>query len=209
MNTKNILKEPNMNYTIICGNENDLEKAEKAYISNVPWGAEYTPTSYFQGVYLKDEGFLFRLTCEEENPTATLSGNCHGVALDSCLELFLNFDPENNENYINFEMNPKAAHLFGVGKDRYGRTDLENDIMPTVKSEITKDNWSVTLFVPLAALTPVYGELHFGPGSVLKGNAFKCGGSTAPCTHYLSWAPMQKNERDFHRPDCFGSFIIK
>lgn len=197
-----------MNYNIICGLETDLENAEKAYIADVPWGAEYTPTSYFQGVYVKDKGFYFRLTCLEKDPVARLTGCCHGVSADSCLELFLNFDPEKSENYINFEMNPNGAHLFGVGKDRYGRYDLETEVMPQVKAEILPDLWHVTLFVPLESLAPVYGSLSFEPGCVLKGNAFKCGGKDAPCTHYLSWSPMQKNERDFHRPDRFGTFTI-
>ncbi len=197
-----------MNYNLICGTKEDVISAEKAYISDVPWGASYTPVSFFQGVYLEDEGFLFRITCEEENPKATLTGACHGVSADSCLELFLNFDPEHNENYINFEMNPNGAYLFGIGKDRFGRVDLETDIMPTVTPEVNEKSWSITLFIPLESLIPVYGKLSFKKGDVLKGNAYKCGGKDAPCTHYISWSPLQKNERDFHRPDCFGTFTI-
>ena len=197
-----------MNYNIICGNKSDLEKADKGYISSIPWGATYTPTAYFQGVFEKDKGFHFRLTCLEKDPVGRLTGCCHGVSADSCMEIFLNFSPEKSDTYINFEMNSLGAHLFGLGKDRYGRVDMAEDVMPEVSAKILDDRWVVDLFVPIASLKGIYGDLTFDVGSVLKGNAYKCGGPDAPCTHYLSWSPMQTNERDFHRPDRFGTFTI-
>ncbi len=196
-----------MNYKIIRGKVSDLDSAEKAYINDVPWGSEYTPISYFQGVFVENEGFLFKLTALEKNPTVTMEGFSPAVCMDSCLEMFLNFDPENTDTYINFEMNPKGAYLYGVGYDRYGRKFLEADVMPTVEGNISEDSWSVTLFVPLASIEAVYGKTEFTPGKKLKGNAFKCGGN-APVPHYITWSPVQRTERDFHKPDCFGTLEI-
>ena len=104
-------------------------------------------------------------------------------------------------------MNPKGAYLYGVGYDRYGRTYLESKVMPTVKGEILSDSWNVTLFIPLEAIEAVYGKLQFTGGYKLRGNAFKCGGK-APVPHHLTWSPVQRNQRDFHRPACFGTFEI-
>lgn len=196
-----------MNYRLIRGAASDLESAEKAYISDVPWGAAYTPTSYFQGVFVEGEGFLFKLTALEQNPTATMEGFAPAVSLDSCLEIFLNFDPEHTENYINFEMNPKGAYLYAFGADRYGRTRLEAEVMPSVTGEILPDSWSVTLFIPFKAIEAVYGKLNFTPGFKLRGNAYKCGGK-APVPHHLAWSPVQRTQRDFHKPACFGTFEI-
>ena len=196
-----------MNYKIIRGTRFDLDAAQKAYIADVPWGCEYKPTSYFQGVFLENEGFLFKLTALEENPTVTMEGFAPAVSRDSCLEIFLNFDPENTDTYINFEMNPKGAYLFAVGRDRYGRDILQAPEMPTVQGEISKGAWSVTLFIPLGAIESVYGKRQFGAGSIIRGNAFKCGGK-APVPHHLTWSPVQRTERDFHRPDCFGTLEI-
>lgn len=196
-----------MNYQLIRGDATALDCAEKAYISDIPWGSEYTPTSYFQGVFIEKEGFLFKLTALEQNPTATMEGYTPQVSLDSCLEIFLNFDPEHTDTYINFEMNPKGAYLYGVGHDRYGRTRLENKVMPTVKGEISSDSWSVTLFIPFETIEAVYGKLNFTTGYKLRGNAFKCGGK-APVPHHLTWSPVQRTERDFHKPACFGTFEI-
>ena len=196
-----------MNYQLIRGDAITLESAEKAYISDIPWGSEYTPTSFFQGVFVENEGFLFKLTAMEQNPTVTMEGFAPAVSLDSCLEIFLNFDPEHTDNYINFEMNPKGAYLFGVGPDRYGRTLLKADEMPTVKGEIAQDSWSVTLFIPFKAIEAVYGKLNFTTGYKLRGNAYKCGGK-APVPHHLTWSPVQRTQRDFHKPACFGTFEI-
>ncbi len=196
-----------MNYQLIRGDATLLDSAEKAYISDIPWGSEYTPTSYFQGVFVENKGFLFKLTALEQNPTVTMEGFAPAVSLDSCLEIFLNFDPEHTDTYINFEMNPKGAYLYGVGPDRYGRTRLEAEVMPTVKGEISADSWSVTLFIPFEAIEAVYGKLNFASGYKLRGNAFKCGGK-APVPHHLTWSPVQRTERDFHKPACFGTFEI-
>lgn len=196
-----------MNYQLIRGDATALETAEKAYISDIPWGSEYTPTSYFQGVFVEQEGFLFKLTALEKNPTATMEGYAPSVSLDSCLEIFLNFDPEHTDHYINFEMNPKGAYLFAIGPDRYGRVRLEAEVMPTVKGEISPDSWSVTLFIPFKAIESVYGKLNFTTGYKLRGNAFKCGGK-APVPHHLTWSPVQRTQRDFHKPACFGTFEI-
>lgn len=196
-----------MNYKIARGDANTLDSAEKAFISDIPWGAEYTPTSYFQGIYETNEGFWFKLTALEKNPTVTMEGFSPAVSLDSCLEIFLNFDPEHTDIYINFEMNPKGAYLYGVGRDRYGRSCLNAKIMPSVQGQIGTDSWSVTLFIPLEAIEAVYGKLDFSSGYKLRGNAFKCGGK-APVPHHLTWSPVQRTERDFHRPACFGTFEI-
>ena len=196
-----------MNYKLIRGKADDLATAEKAYIADVPWGSEYTPTSFFQGVFIEGEGFLFKLTALEKDPTVTMEGFAPAVSLDSCLEIFLNFDPAHTESYINFEMNPKGAYLYGIGPDRYGREILNASVMPTVKGEIGEDSWSVTLFIPLKTIESVYGNLNFVPGYQLKGNAFKCGGK-APVPHHLTWSPVQRTERDFHRPNCFGTLEI-
>ena len=79
--------------------------------------------------------------------------------------------------------------------------------MPTVQGEILEDSWSVTLLIPFKAIEAVYGKLNFTAGYKLRGNAFKCGGK-APVPHHLTWNPVQRTERDFHRPDCFGTFEI-
>ncbi len=194
-----------MNYSIVRAPFSDLDKAPIAPIDQIPWGATFTPKAYFQGVFDETCGFYFRFTRFEKNPVITKVGNCHGVAADSCVELFLNFSPETSASYINFEMNAGGGYLFGFGIDRFGREDIKTQVMPEVSPLILEDRWIVDLFVPLETLEELYGKTDFKAGTVLKGNAYQCG--SVP-VHYLTWAPVQTNERDFHRPACFGTFTL-
>ena len=196
-----------MKYQIIRGERAALENAEKAIIADVPWGSSYTPDCHFQGIYVEGEGFLFRLTCYEKNPRITYLEPGGEVCEDSCLELFLNFAPEKTADYVNFEMNAAGAYLFGVGPDRYVRTELNTPVMPTVEAKIEEDRWSVTLLIPNETIFSLYGKIDFAPGYRLTGNAFKCGDLTES-PHYLSWSPMQRDAMDFHRSDRFGTFEI-
>ncbi len=196
-----------MNYDVICANEAALENAKEEKIADVPWGSTYTPDCRFKGVYVKDKGFLFRLRAMETNPRITYLEPGGEICEDSCLEIFLNFAPQKTDSYINFEMNAAGAYLFGTGKDRYERKDLDCPVMPTVKAEVTEEEWSVTLFIPNETIFHEYGEIDFVPGYTFTGNAFKCGDLTDE-PHYLTWAPMQRDAMDFHRPDRFGTFKL-
>lgn len=191
-----------MNYLITRGK---LEDAPKAPISQIPWGSTYTPETYFQAVLTK-EGFHFRFTRMESDPKITKTGYFRAVSCDSCVELFMNFAPDKTDEYINFEMNAGGGYLFCLGKDRFGRRDLECRVMPRLSHTVNKDDWSVDLVIPFETLYEVYGVSDFPAGTQIKGNAYSCG--TAPTTHYLTWAPVQKTERDFHKSACFGTFTI-
>ncbi len=196
-----------MNYDIICAKAEELEKAEISLIEDVPWGSTYTPKCGFQGIFIENEGFLFRLFCYEKNPRITYLEPGGEVCEDSCLELFLNFAPEKSKNYINFEMNAAGAYLFGIGPDRYDRVEMKTPHMPKVKAEILEDKWQVELFIPIKAIEAIYGTINFQKGYTMTGNAFKCGDLTES-EHYLAWAPMQRDAMDFHRSDRFGTFRI-
>lgn len=196
-----------MNYDLIRGTRESLENAAEAKICDVPWGSTYTPDCRFRGVYIEGEGFLFRLSAYETNPRITYLEPGGEICEDSCLEIFLNFAPEKTDSYINFEMNAAGAYLFGTGPDRYDRKDLLTPVMPTVSAKVTDEMWEVELFIPNETIFAEYGKIDFVPGYTLKGNAFKCGDLTEE-PHYLTWAPVQRDEMDFHRPDHFGTFTI-
>ena len=78
-----------MNYTIKIQDSFSLENAAVGKLENNPWNKPYAPETEFCGVYVKDRGFLFRLTCKEQNPRITYFNPGDEVCEDSCLELFL------------------------------------------------------------------------------------------------------------------------
>ena len=196
-----------MEYTIMRGDASALQNAPEARIADVPWGSTYTPDSRFQGIFMEGKGFLFRLWCYESDPRREHKNPGEEVCEDSCLELFLNFAPDKSDCYVNFEMNAGGCYLFGIGPDRYVRSEVRTPRMPEVKAEIGDGVWSVTLFVPLETVYALYGKVDFAPGYTMTGNAFKCGDLTAS-PHYLSWSPMQRDKCHLHRSDRFGTFRI-
>ncbi len=196
-----------MNYTIIRGTLEDLDRAEEARIADNPWNSTYLPDSRFKIVFDETKGFYARLWSYEKNPRVTYTEPGGEVCEDSCLELFLNFAPQKTTSFINFEMNACGAYLFGIGPDRYERGDLALKVMPTVSARILDDRWEVTLFIPLESIEEVYGKCDFKSGYVIRGNAFKCGDLTES-PHWLAWSPMNPDVVDFHRSDRFGTLLI-
>lgn len=196
-----------MNYVLTKNSEMSLKNAQAEKIALNPWNTPYEPETLFEGAYIENRGFLFRLTCFETDPRITYLEPGGEVCEDSCMEIFLNFSPETSADYINFEMNAGGAYLFGVGPDRYERVDLKTEVMPTVSSEILEDRWTATLFIPLETVKEHYGDVSFESGYRFTGNAYKCGDLTK-IPHYLTWNPVVAKEPDFHRPECFGTFEI-
>ena len=197
-----------MIYNIKTVNDFSLDQAEKGNICLNPWNCPYAPTTEFSGVYIKDKGFYFRFVCQEKNPRITYFNPGDNVYEDSCMELFMNFNPEASNNYINFELNAGGAYLFGVGPDRHGRKTLSASVMPEICPQVFEDHWQITLFIPLQTIEEVFGKIDIKPGYRMVGNAYKCGDNTA-IPHYLTWNPVVAKEPDFHRPECFGTFVIQ
>ena len=196
-----------MKYQIIRGDAASLNTAVEAKICDVPWGSTYTPDSRFKGIFMEGKGFLFQLSCYESNPRREHKNPGEEVCEDSCLEIFLNFAPDKSTSYINFEMNAGGAWLFGIGPDRYQRTDLSHTAPFQVEAERFEEYWQVTLTVPKAAIEALYGKLELVPGYLLTGNVYKCGDLTDE-PHYLSWSDMNPKVLDFHRSDRFGTFEL-
>jgi hypothetical protein len=78
-------------------------------------------------VYLVSFEKEIRATCENMNDM---------VCRDSCLEFFLNPQPEKGTNYFNFEMNPFGTLYLGFGKDRYDSKKII-DVSPELFNKTT------------------------------------------------------------------------
>jgi len=64
-------------------------------------------------------------------------------------------------------------------------------------------SWNLTVAIPLDLI----GVEYKGEPIELFGNFYKCADLTAD-PHFLSWAPINTPEPDFHRPECFQSIIL-
>ena len=186
------------------------ENIEKAEINECVWLFDYKPYSFAQLVFIKDEGFLVKITCLEKNPKAVHEGFYSSVYKDSCLEMFAIFD-NTSDKYVNIEMNSIGSSLVAVGAERHDRTPIDKIIEKPfpVKAVKEEDKWSVEAFVSINDLNKIYGvdKEVFKKGYEFKGNFYKCGDETE-IEHYLMWNRVETEKPDYHRPEYFGKFIL-
>jgi hypothetical protein len=143
--------------------------------------------------------------CAYERPLAVRVMEDGGnVWEDSCLELFIR--PDQNPEYLNIEINPLGAMIFGLGPGREARQDLlelKPRLEPILTLEPCAGRWAVSFKLPLAMLR----EIYKGPvGPLFRANLFKGGGVD---DHYGMWREVQAAEPDFHRPEYFGALILQ
>jgi len=166
------------------------------------------PRTIAQVVYVKDKGFLCRMTCWEQNPKAVIAETDGDTYKDSCMEWFINFNPAAGDHYLNFEGNAAGVLHCKLGKDRYVRNALASDIVrPTASVSVQEDKWSVDYYITLETIKAIFGRDSFAAGDVLKSNFYKCGDETdAP--HYGMWSLVAQEQLDYHTPKFFGELVI-
>lgn len=195
-------------YTVIITDEpNDVRTAAKAEINEYVWGGDYRPEAYAQVVFVRDKGFVIRLTAYEKNPKTVYHKNMQPVYTDSCLEFFARYGVSGG--YINCELNSVGTLLSAYGEGRGERVPLDKIAgrFPRVQAEKEEDRWSVTVFMPLDIINTVYGKTEIKDGYVFYANAYKCGdGCEFP--HYGMYNPVLTKAPDFHRPEYFAKFTV-
>ncbi len=188
----------------------DWDSIEPISISQYNWGGDYRPKAEAKLCYVTGEGFFLRISCEEENPKAVYTQANDPVYKDSCLEMFLNFKPqEQGTGYINFEGNANGAILCCYGTSRHNRkkvVELGAEHPAAIPFQ-SNGLWGYELYVPLSLIQAVYGDASFAKGDMLKGNFFKCGDETEN-PHYGSWTKIDTPSPDYHLPEFFGTLEI-
>lgn len=188
-----------------------LESGVTAPINIYNWGGDYQPKAMAKMCYIKDKGFGVQLSCEEKNPLATYTEpNCM-VCEDSCLEVFVNFKPKNeNTGYINFEANANGSLLAEYHPNMGESTRLiaMGLYHPEITPYKTENEWGYQLFIPLDLIEKVYGNADFKSGDKFTANFFKCGDKTQS-PHYGSYTKIEWERPSFHRPQFFAEMVIE
>lgn len=127
------------------------------------------------------------------------------VHLDSCVEFF--FAQEDSSDYYNLEINGCGCVHLAYGPDRNHRTFVDPEFFPDICSSMPPQaltegdiSWELTVGLPILKLLKIEDKDLLT--LALKGNFYKCGDGL-PDPHYLSWAPINTNKPDFHRPEFF------
>lgn len=145
---------------------------------------------------------------------AVNSENNGPVHQDSCVEFFV--APEGRQPYYNFEFNCIGTIHAARRMDRHTFTPLTDEQLNRVRrlaSCGTKPfeelegmfSWNLMVAIPIDLMGLKYEK---GKPLSLHANFYKCADSTA-APHFLSWAPIDTPEPDFHRPEFFGTIVLE
>lgn len=151
----------------------------------------------------------------EEGSVAAVAADMGRVWEDSCCEFFV--APAQDGLYYNLETNCAGHVLLCCGPDRHAREGADGALLQTVgrwsslgpacfaeRRESTA--WEMALLVPVAAF--FRHDIGALSGQSWRANVYKCGDKLA-VPHFLSWAPIDTPEPDFHRPEFFGEITFE
>lgn len=186
-----------------------LDKAPELRLEHFVPADGYCPKTTAALVYVPGTGLCCRMRCEESSPMAVITETDGDTYRDSCMEWFINCAPEQGEYYLNFEANSLGTLHCKLGKDRYFRQPLSVEMpRPQAKAIIGDGFWQVDYLLQDEVIRGVFGRDGLKSGDVLKSNFYKCGDNTA-IPHWGMWSEVRLTQLDFHRPDFFGTLIIK
>ena len=144
---------------------------------------------------------------------AVTSENNGPVHQDSCVEFFV--EPTGTLPYYNFEFNCIGAIHAARRMDRHNGTPLSDEELSSVERYASCGNkpfneveglfsWNLVVAIPLSLIRLKYE----GKPMEMKGNFYKCADLTA-APHFLSWAPIDTENPDFHRPEFFRPITLE
>lgn len=188
-------------------------------IACYPWKQnDYTPEVSVKVFYTSTHFYVKFLAVENEIRVECKNMN-DPVSQDSCVEFFIKPDPEKDDRYLNFEVNPIGIMLLGLGKDRYGRIyvadredfesfSIKTSVKPEAAADFSGDCWSVEYAIPFSFIEKIYGRVVFDSGKRISANFYKCGDYTR-YPHYGCWNEIVNEKPDFHRPEHFGELVLE
>lgn len=188
-------------------NEPFCQAHECARIDSYVWDVTgYCPEA--RAYVAWDRSGLHVLLCAREREISVAATEYNGeVYRDSCLECFLQPFAD-DARYLNIEVNAGGTALIGFGAGRSDRVRLPElpEGMNIRASRHRGAWWAVAYVIPAELLRKLYGRVP-APGSVMRGNFYKCDESIHP--HFGSWSPIVHFQPDFHRPEWFGMLSLE
>lgn len=195
----------------IIDNVSELESLEPFEIRCLLWGTQQIPRTYGYLGFVPDDGFYLKMICMEKDPLRTYTKDQDPVYRDSAVEAFFMFEPaqkksrEEQNIYINLEVNANGAILAGYGSRRTYRSYLGADARRELQcsASVEDDRWTVSLRLPVSLLKQLYGPVDLKAGSTFSCNFYKIS-ETKEIEHYASYSRIISDTPSFHRPEFFA-----
>lgn len=192
------------------------EHGTRLSVDSLNWPGQfpYRPLTVVSGAHTSTAIYLeFLVRCNylrAENFTDNSE-----VSRDSCVEFYVAADPARPADYVSVGIN-----CIGTVRATVHRADGTSELLPAdALARISRHAsvgtrpfrevegsfiWSVTVAIPLDLL----GITYDGRPVQVLGNFNKCASDTSQ-PHYLSWAPIDSPEPDFHRPEAFAPITLE
>jgi hypothetical protein len=140
------------------------------------------------------------------------------VYKDSCVEFFV--QPFGGKGYFNFEFNCggalRASYIEDPARSGGGfrsykplskqegrQVHIFHSLPPRIDPEWDEEiTWYLEFYIPYLLIEKYTGPVDFSPGTVWRGNLFKCADQTSH-PHWASWSAV--DALNFHLPHCFGA----
>lgn len=190
------------------------ENGRRQVVETINWKDQfpYAPLTAF-GIAHNDTHIFIDFFVRCNYLRAVNSENNSHVHQDSCVEFFV--APKGEKPYYNFEFNCIGTIHAACREDRHNGTPLTDEQLNRVKrlaSCGTKPfeelegmfSWNLIVAIPLDLI----GIKYEGKPIDMRANFYKCADMTA-APHFLSWAPIDTPEPDFHRPEFFGDITLE
>lgn len=200
-----------MEYTIqIISDPSQIQTCPVFSVDKYNWGGDYRPKTWGSLAFIPEKGFYLKMTCEEQDPVRTYTQPNDPVCLDSAMEAFFQFYPDEfPEMYVNFEANANGALHAKYGNGRHNRSQIPLELNQACqcKSTVYSDSWTLELTVPLELIQQIYGKSSFQAGDSITCNFFKIK-ETEGLTHFGSYTVIENETPNFHLPKFFAKGIL-
>lgn len=182
-------------HTIECRNWAEQYPYHALTVFSMAYSKRYLYIDYFvRGNYLRAVNY------QNNSP----------VSEDSCVEFFMQVP--GSKEYWNFEFNCIGTVNASHRERRESLTRLNDEQIASIRRYASCGTrpfeemeglfaWNLVIAIPFELLG-IDIEADDTPHSI-RANFYKCGSKTG-LPHYISWAPIDSEKPDFHRPDCFG-----
>lgn len=179
-------------------------------ISHYQWRSAVKPTTYGRLALLRNQGLYVSITCEEDNPKRDCREYQVNLCQDSVIEAFFAFTgeggiPQNNDMYINYEMNANGMLYAKYGAGRKNRQFISDELYKksACTAYIEEKTWTVNVLIPRELLEFLGVWDNITNGVCFYCNFYKM--SECPeIEHYAGYRPLKSETPNFHLPACFG-----
>lgn len=184
-------------------------KALRLYINQVNWQEyPYKPITVVD-IARTDKNLYLHFFVRGNSLKASYAGDGSPVHKDSCVEFFV-APPRGPHKYVNFEFNCIGTCDAAYRQSRTEKTGLTTEDYTSIRrhSSLEKKafdektgvhSWELTVAIPFVLMGINPKKLP----ETLRVNFYKCADETE-YPHFLSWAPIDLPEPNFHCPEYFG-----